>query len=120
MVRTLPRPPCRVNYRLCMADLVDVDPTETREWVEALEAVVSLDGPQRASELLGTVLADARRHGVKPAGDLTTPYVNTIPVEQEPECPGDLDIEHRIRSLIRWNAVATVMRANAESSELGG
>jgi pyruvate dehydrogenase E1 component len=103
-----------------MADLVDVDPTETREWVEALEAVVSLDGPERASELLGTVLADARRQGLKPAGDLTTPYVNTIPVELEPEFPGDLDIEHRLRSLIRWNAVAMVLRANAESSELGG
>jgi pyruvate dehydrogenase E1 component len=103
-----------------MADLVDVDPTETQEWVEALEAVVSLDGPQRASELLGAVVADARRHGVKPAHDLTTPYVNTIPVELEPEFPGDLDTEHRIRSLIRWNAIATVLRANAESSELGG
>jgi pyruvate dehydrogenase E1 component len=103
-----------------MADLVDVDPTETQEWVEALEAVVSLDGPDRASELLGAVVADARRHGVKPAHDLTTPYVNTIPVELEPEFPGDLDIEHRLRSLIRWNAIAMVLRANAESSELGG
>jgi pyruvate dehydrogenase E1 component len=103
-----------------MADLVDVDPTETQEWVEALEAVVSLDGPERASELLGAVVADARRHGVKPAHDLTTPYVNTIPVELEPEFPGDLDIEHRLRSLIRWNSIATVLRANAESSELGG
>jgi pyruvate dehydrogenase E1 component len=103
-----------------MADLVDVDPTETQEWVEALEAVVSLDGPERASELLGAVVADARRHGVKPAHDLTTPYVNTIPVELEPEFPGDLDIEHRLRSLIRWNAIAMVLRANAESSELGG
>jgi pyruvate dehydrogenase E1 component len=119
-VRSLHRLPCRVNYRLCMADLVDVDPTETQEWVEALEAVVSLDGPDRASELLGAVVADARRHGVKPAHDLTTPYVNTIPVELEPEFPGDLDIEHRLRSLIRWNAIAMVLRANAESSELGG
>jgi pyruvate dehydrogenase E1 component len=103
-----------------MADLVDVDPTETQEWVEALEAVVSLDGPDRASELLGAVVADARRHGVKPAHDLTTPYVNTIPVEREAPFPGDLDIEHRLRSLIRWNAIAMVLRANAESSELGG
>src|SRR3954452_5374725 len=103
-----------------MADLVDVDPTETREWVEALEAVVSVDGPQRASELLGAVVTDARRHGLKPAHDLTTPYVNTIPVEDEAQMPGDQDVEHRLRSLVRWNAIATVLRANAESSELGG
>jgi pyruvate dehydrogenase E1 component len=103
-----------------MADLVDVDPTETREWVEALEAVVSLDGPERASELLDAVVTDARRHGLKPAHDLTTPYVNTIPVELEAPMPGDQDVEHRLRSLVRWNAIATVLRANAESSELGG
>ena len=103
-----------------MADLVDVDPTETKEWVEALEAVVSLDGPERASELLGAVVADARRHGLKPAHDLTTPYVNTIPVELEAEIPGDQEVEHRLRSLVRWNAIATVLRANAVSSELGG
>jgi pyruvate dehydrogenase E1 component len=103
-----------------MADLVDVDPTETQEWVEALEAVVSLDGPERASELLDAVVTDARRHGLKPAHDLTTPYVNTIPVEREAQMPGDPDVEHRLRSLVRWNAIATVLRANAESSELGG
>src|SRR3954465_3899975 len=103
-----------------MADLVDVDPTETQEWVEALEAVVSLDGPERASELLDAGVTDARRHGLKPAHDLTTPYVNTIPTELEAQIPGDQDIEHRLRSLVRWNAIATVLRANAESSELGG
>src|SRR6478736_3859666 len=103
-----------------MADLVDVDPTETREWVEALEAVVSLDGPERASELLDAVVTDARRHGLKPAHDLTTPYVNTIPVELEAQMPGDHHVERRLRSLIRWNAMAMVLRANAESSELGG
>src|SRR3954470_15966691 len=103
-----------------MADLVDVDPTETREWVEALEAVVSLDGPERASELLDAVVTDARRHGLKPAHDLTTPYVNTIPVELEAQIPGDQEVEHRLRSLVRWNAIAMVLQANRESSELGG
>src|SRR4051794_28248362 len=103
-----------------MAELVDVDPTETQEWVEALEAVVSLDGPERASELLDAVVTDARRHGLKPAHDLTTTYVNTIPTELEAQIPGDQDVEHRLRSLVRWNAIATVLRANAESSELGG
>src|SRR5215212_7317458 len=103
-----------------MADLVDVDPTETQEWVEALEAVVSLDGPERSSEILDAVVTDARRHGLKPAHDLTTPYVNTIPVEDEAPMPGDQDVEHRLRSLVRWNAIATVLRANKTSSELGG
>ena len=63
---------------------------------------------------------DARRHGLQPAHDLTTPYVNTIPVELEAADPGRPELEHRLRSLIRWNAIATVLRANAESSELGG
>src|SRR5207249_11936536 len=88
--------------------------------VTATEAVVSLDGPERASELLDAVVTDARRHGLKPAHDLTTPYVNTIPAELEAQMPGDHDVERRLRSLIRWTAIATVLRANAESSELGG
>src|SRR3954470_20411081 len=103
-----------------MDDLVDVDATEPREGVEGVEGGVSVDGPERASELLGAVVTDARRHGLKPAHDLTTPYVNTIPTELEAQIPGDQDVEHRLRSLVRWNAIATVLRANAESSELGG
>src|SRR5919112_4955203 len=103
-----------------MATTPDVDPRETREWVEALEAVLEHDGPERAAALLEAVYADARLRGLHPAGDLSTPYVNTIPKELEPELPGDPELEHRIRSLIRWNAIATVLQANKESSELGG
>ncbi|HEU4975945.1 MAG TPA: pyruvate dehydrogenase (acetyl-transferring), homodimeric type, partial [Baekduia sp.] len=103
-----------------MAIHPDIDPHETQEWVEALEAVLEHDGPDRAADLLEAVYADARLRGLHPAGDLSTPYVNTIPVELEPPMPGDPELEHRVRSLIRWNAMAMVLQANKESSELGG
>src|SRR5918997_6315896 len=98
----------------------DVDPAETREWLEALEAVVRHDGPDRAKQLLEALFADARLRGLRPGGDLSTPYVNTIPPDQEARIPGDQAVERRLRSLMRWNAIATVLRANKESSELGG
>jgi pyruvate dehydrogenase E1 component len=98
----------------------DIDPRETAEWVEALEAVIRNDGPERARQLLEEVFADARLRGLHPAGDLSTPYVNTIPAETEVPVPGDPELEHRVRSLVRWNAIATVLQANKESSELGG
>ncbi len=98
----------------------DVDPAETREWLEALEAVVRHDGEERASDLLEVLFAEARRRGLHAAGDLSTPYVNTIPVELEQPMPGNPELEQRVRSLVRWNAIATVLQANKESSELGG
>src|ERR1700712_4333571 len=98
----------------------DIDPIETAEWVEALEAVIRNDGPDRARQLLEEVFADARLRGLHPAGDLSTPYVNTIAAELEVPVPGDSALEHRVRSLVRWNAIATVLEANKESSELGG
>jgi pyruvate dehydrogenase E1 component len=98
----------------------DIDPTETAEWVDALEAVIRNDGPDRARQLLEEVFADARLRGLHPAEDLSTPYVNTIPAEVEVPVPGDPELEHRVRSLVRWNAIATVLGANKESSELGG
>jgi pyruvate dehydrogenase E1 component len=98
----------------------DIDPIETAEWVDALEAVIRNDGPDRARQLLEEVFADARLRGLHPAEDLSTPYVNTIPAELEVPVPGDPELEHRVRSLVRWNAIATVLGANKESSELGG
>ena len=103
-----------------MAIHPDIDPIETAEWVEALEAVIRNDGPDRARQLLEEVFADARLRGLHPAEDLSTPYVNTIPAEAEVPVPGDHGLEHRVRSLVRWNAIATVLQANKESSELGG
>jgi pyruvate dehydrogenase E1 component len=98
----------------------DIDPIETAEWVDALEAVIRNDGPDRARQLLEEVFADARLRGLHPAEDLSTPYVNTIPADAEVPVPGDHALEHRVRSLVRWNAIATVLGANKESAELGG
>jgi pyruvate dehydrogenase E1 component len=103
-----------------MATIVDSDPLETQEWREALAGVVEFEGPDRAEFLLDQVLAEARRKGAPVPYSANTPYLNTIPPDQQARHPGDRAIEHRIRSLIRWNAAAMVLRANKESSELGG
>src|SRR5690349_1715018 len=98
----------------------DVDPQETREWLEALDAVVANEGVQRAQQLVESVIDRARRVGAPPPDQGPTPYVNTIPPSLEPHYSGDVELEHKIRSAIRWNAIAMVMQANKESSELGG
>ncbi len=98
----------------------DVDPQETEEWLQALDAVVANDGPRRAHDLVKRVIERAGKRGAPIDGSGPTPYVNTIPADEEPELPGDPDLERRVRSLVRWNAIATVLRANEESSELGG
>jgi pyruvate dehydrogenase E1 component len=98
----------------------DIDAIETAEWLEALDAVLAHDGPARARHLLSEVVERAHGAGAGPTADLNTPYVNTIPVEREPPFPGDPAIERRLRSLVRWNAIAIVVRANKVSSELGG
>ena len=98
----------------------DVDPEETAEWLEALDAVLERDGPPRAQDLLARLAERARNGGATLPFDGTTPYINTIPPHLEDPYPGDPDLEHRIRSLIRWNAIAMVLQANRETSELGG
>src|SRR5436190_10033319 len=98
----------------------DVDAVETTEWLEAVDAVVEHDGPGRARELLRRAIERAQHAGTGPIATLTTPYVNTIPPANEPDFPGDPELERRLRSIIRWNAMAMVVRANKESSELGG
>ncbi|MFL6217595.1 MAG: pyruvate dehydrogenase (acetyl-transferring), homodimeric type, partial [Actinomycetes bacterium] len=103
-----------------MAMLNDVDPVETREWLDALDSVLAFEGSDRARFLLGELAAVGRRRGAPAPYSATTPYLNTIPVDQQPAYPGDLAVEHEIRSLNRWNALAMVLRANKESSELGG
>jgi pyruvate dehydrogenase E1 component len=101
-------------------ELKDIDPQETQEWLDSLESVIQRDGPDRAQYLLDRVLDRSRQNGagVTDAGAL--PYVNSIPVDREEPYPGDRDLEHRIRSAIRWNAIAIVLQANKTSSELGG
>ncbi|HWD84194.1 MAG TPA: pyruvate dehydrogenase (acetyl-transferring), homodimeric type, partial [Solirubrobacteraceae bacterium] len=101
----------------------DIDAIETGEWLDAIDAVVSHDGPDRARHLLTRVVERAQHAGSGPIASLNTPYVNTIPVDQEARLPGGAEgaeIERRLRSIIRWNAIAMVVRANKESSELGG
>ncbi len=103
-----------------VTNTVDIDAVETEEWLEALDAVVEHDGPQRAHELMEHLIARARVRGAAVDYVGPTPYINTIPKEDEPPLPGDPALERRVRSLIRWNAIAMVLRANKESSELGG
>ncbi|MFL5831852.1 MAG: pyruvate dehydrogenase (acetyl-transferring), homodimeric type [Solirubrobacteraceae bacterium] len=98
----------------------DIDSVETSEWLEAVDAVVEHDGPDRAREILTRVVERAQSAGTGPIANLTTPYVNTIPPEREAELPADPAIERRLRSIVRWNAIAMVVRANKKSSELGG
>ncbi|RMG58094.1 MAG: pyruvate dehydrogenase (acetyl-transferring), homodimeric type [Gammaproteobacteria bacterium] len=98
----------------------DPDPTETEEWLEALKAVIQHEGPERAHYILEQLIDEARRSGVNLPYAATTAYVNTIPPHLEPPLPGDPTLEQRIRAIIRWNAVAMVVKANRKSSELGG
>jgi pyruvate dehydrogenase E1 component len=103
-----------------MGILNDHDPVETQEWVESLRAVMQYAGPERAKYLLGTLRDEALRTNTMPPFLATTPYRNTIPPEQEAKSSGNRELEHKIRAAIRWNAVAIILRANKESSELGG
>jgi pyruvate dehydrogenase E1 component len=98
----------------------DLDPVETREWLDALDSVLTFEGADRAEFLLDELVSEARRKGAPVPYSANTPYLNTIPPHAQERHPGDRAIEHRIRSMIRWNAVAMVLRANKESSELGG
>src|SRR5262249_4330920 len=98
----------------------DVDAVETTEWLEALDSVVEHDGPDRARQPLTLLLERAQHSGTGPIASLNTPYVNTIPPEREAQLPGDPALERRLRSIVRWNAIAMVVRANKVSSELGG
>ena len=97
-----------------------IDPNEADEWLDAVDDVVEHDGPERAEQLLGRAVARAHSLGAEIETSGPTSYVNTIPTDREPELPGDPELEKRVRSMVRWNAIAMVLRANIESSELGG
>ncbi|RXJ70339.1 pyruvate dehydrogenase (acetyl-transferring), homodimeric type [Halarcobacter ebronensis] len=101
-------------------NLNDIDPQETQEWLEALEVVIQEEGSERAHYLLDQLIDSARRNGADIPHSGNTSYLNTIPVDQEPKMPGDRDLERKIRSIIRWNAQAMVLRASKKSLELGG
>ncbi|WP_422049601.1 pyruvate dehydrogenase (acetyl-transferring), homodimeric type [Shimia sp.] len=101
-------------------EISDIDPIESQEWQDAIEDVIARDGPDRAHYLLDKAVQQARAAGATLPFSATTPYQNTIPADDQEEFPGDLDMEWRIRTINRWNAMATVVRRNKESSEYGG
>ena len=103
-----------------MTEQHDIDPQETQEWLDALDAVIENEGLERAHFLLEKLIDDARRSGANLPFSNITAYLNTIPTHMQEPHPGDTAIERRIKSLVRWNALAMVVRANKESSELGG
>ena len=97
----------------------DTDPQETSEWLEALASIVENEGPERATWLLNRLTDVAQNQGLYRA-HLHTPYLNTISTRDEAPFPGDMFMERQIRSLVRWNALATVMRAILDDDELVG
>jgi pyruvate dehydrogenase E1 component len=121
---------CRAGLEWSMADdsihryltdhAGDADPVETAEWRDAFLALVATEGPARARFILDQLASEARQPTVGWSPELVTPYVNTVPVDRQPVFPGDLAIEEKLASLMRWNALAMVVRANTAYGELGG
>ncbi|MDE2614879.1 MAG: pyruvate dehydrogenase (acetyl-transferring), homodimeric type, partial [Burkholderiales bacterium] len=98
----------------------DLDPAETREWLDAFATLVQHEGRERGTYILRRLLDAARAHQVPLPPVLNTPYVNTVTLDRQPQYPGDLVVEARISAIVRWNALAMVVRSNHVSSELGG
>jgi pyruvate dehydrogenase E1 component len=98
----------------------DADPQETREWLEALQAVIAQEGPGRAHFLLEQLIALGHQTGINMPYSANTEYTNTIPADQQPVTPGDYEMEQKIRDYARWNAMVMVLRANKDDSGLGG
>ncbi len=103
-----------------MAARPDIDPQETQEWLDALDSVFEHEGVDRAHFILERLVEKARRSGAHLPYSANTAYVNTIPLTKQPRFPGDQAMERRIRSFVRWNAMAMVVQANRLSTELGG
>ena len=125
--------PASASYHAGMANLSDIvssafwrvnppdaDPVETREWLEAFDALIASEGRERATFLLRKLLDHARVRRVPLPPVLNTPYKNSIELAQQPQFPGNLELEQRISSIVRWNALAMVVRANRAYPELGG
>ena len=98
----------------------DIDPIETKEWLESIDSLINNHGPERAHFIINKMVDHARRTGTYLPSAYNTAYLNTIPVGMQPNYPGDRSIEKRIEAFIRWNAMAMVVQANKESSEIGG
>jgi pyruvate dehydrogenase E1 component len=98
----------------------DIDPAETSEWLGSLDYVLKTKGPERVQFLMDQLRYRAALEGVEVVGDTNTPYINTIPAKKQPPYPGNRELERRIKSIIRWNAMAMVVRANKKYDGLGG
>ena len=108
------------NQKIEIVGHGDIDPVETKEWLESLSAVLENDGKERAQFLIKKLIDHSYKEGSDLVLSRNTPYVNTITPDEEIKSPGDQNIERKIRSLIRWNAAAMVVRANKKNPELGG
>src|SRR5256886_15205876 len=97
-----------------------IEDVEIQEWLESLDSVLETGGPQVAAEILERLRAHATVNGIDLPFSANTPYANTIPVRLQPLFPGDQELERRIKSLIRWNALAMVVRANRVEHNIGG
>src|SRR3954453_17546397 len=102
------------------APVADVDPAETREWLDALESVLQVGGVERAQFLLPQLKNKAVRRGVRPPFTANTPYINTIPVNRQPLFRANRELERRIKNWVRWNAMTMVVQANKSDGTLGG
>ena len=98
----------------------DADPIETREWLEAFDAIIKTEGAERATFILRKLIDQARASRVPLPPVMNTPYCNTISLADQPPYPGNLEVESRLSALVRWNALAMVVRANKAHPELGG
>ena len=98
---------------------VDQDPQETQEWLDALEAVVSFEGTEKAQHIIAALIEKARVHGIDVPYAANTPYINTVAAEQQLQYPGDMELETKMRAILRWNAMAIVSGANKNTS-VGG
>ena len=98
----------------------DIDPVETQEWLDAFDSICRTHGSERATYILNQLQDHATDEGITLPQSVVTAYRNTIPANREKKMPGDLFMERRVRSLVRWNALAMVMRANKRSEGIGG
>ena len=98
----------------------DKDPLGTREWLDAFSALVEAEGIDKATYLIQTLIDESRDFGINQPYSATTPYYNSISLDSQVQFPDNLEIERRLRSIIRWNAMAMVVKANRKASELGG
>ena len=110
----------QTSNKIELTNKADIDPAETKEWLESLTAVLNNDGKERAQFLIKQLIEHSYKEGSDLVLSRNTPYINTIPPDEEVKSSGDQNLERKIRSLIRWNAAAMVVRANKKNPELGG